>query len=245
MHDTPARTATVADSTSATFTAAGVRRGMALAIPFGGSSLIYGLGFGVLASQMGLSVAEAVVMGALVFSGTAQFAVVQAWGTGPALVAVFATVLVANARYFLMSAALRPWLGSLGRVNAVTALVILVDGAFAIGMRERAAGERDAGVLLGAALPSYIAWPFASGLGFTIGRFAANPKIFALDFILIAFCASAAALMWNGGKSLLPALAAIAAAAITDAVVPGAWAIVAAGIAGFAMGVLCHRSPAP
>ena len=123
MHDTPARTATVADSTSATFTAAGVRRGMALAIPFGGSSLIYGLGFGVLASQMGLSVAEAVVMGALVFSGTAQFAVVQAWGTGPALVAVFATVLVANARYFLMSAALRPWLGSLGRVNAVTALV--------------------------------------------------------------------------------------------------------------------------
>ena len=58
------------------FTWAGFRRGAMLSLPFGASSFVYGIAFGVLASEAGLSAAESAVMSATVFSGTAQIAVV-------------------------------------------------------------------------------------------------------------------------------------------------------------------------
>ena len=84
------------------FTFPGIGRGVALALPFGVSTIIYGTAFGLLTSQAGLSVMEAVIMSAAVFSGTAQVAVMQSWSTAPALLPVFLTVLVVNARYILM-----------------------------------------------------------------------------------------------------------------------------------------------
>ena len=223
-----------------TFTWAGVKHGINLAIPFGASSVIYGLGFGVLAGQVGLSAIEAVLMSALVFSGTAQLAVVQTWSAAPALLPVFATVFIANARYILMGAALRRWLAPLPQARATLALLFLVDGAFAIGMREKAAGRNDAGVILGAALISYIGWVIATGLGFVVGRLIPDPRIYALDFIIVAFCASSAALMWRGKSDIVPVLAAIATAVLVDRIMPGPWVVIAAAIAGVIMGALRH-----
>ncbi len=110
-------------SGAATFTWGGVKRGIAIALPFGASSVIYGLGFGVLAAQVGLSVAEAVIMSALVFSGTAQLAILQTWSAAPALLPIFATVMIANARYILMGATLRPWLAPLPQGRVMLALL--------------------------------------------------------------------------------------------------------------------------
>jgi predicted branched-subunit amino acid permease len=223
-----------------TFTWAGVKRGIAIALPFGASSVIYGLGFGVLASQVGLSVLEAVIMSALVFSGTAQLAIVQSWTAGLALLPVFATVMLANARYILMSAALRPWFASLRQGRVTLALLMLVDGSFAIGMRERAAGRNDAGVVLGAGLISYTAWVGSTGLGFALGQLVPDPKVYALDFIIVAFSASAAALMWRGKSDLAPAAVALAAALFVNHVAPGPWVVVAAAFAGVIVGAAAH-----
>jgi predicted branched-subunit amino acid permease len=223
-----------------TFTWAGVKRGIAIALPFGASSIIYGLGFGVLASQVGLSVLEAVIMSALVFSGTAQFAILQSWSAGLALLPVFATVMLANARYILMGAALRPWFASLRQGRVTLTLLTVVDGSFAIGMRERAAGRNDAGVVFGAGLISYVAWVAATGLGFALGQLVPDPKVYALDFIIVAFCASSAALMWRGKSDLAPAAIALAAAILVNLVAPGPWVVVAAAVAGVIVGALRH-----
>jgi predicted branched-subunit amino acid permease len=223
-----------------TFTWAGVKRGIAIALPFGASSVIYGLGFGVLASQVGLSVLEATIMSALVFSGTAQLAVVQTWSATPALLPVFATVMIANARYFLMGAALRPWFAPLRQGRVTLTLLTLVDGAFAIGMRENSSGRRDAGVVLGANLISFTGWVFATGLGFAFGRLVPDPKVFALDFIVVAFCASFAATMWQGRSDWAAVAAAIAAAVLVDRFAPGPWVVVAAAFAGVIVGAAAH-----
>lgn len=222
------------------FTLAGLRRGAALAVPFGASSVLYGLAFGALAIEAGLSAGEAVLMSATVFSGTAQIAVLQIWQGALAVVPIFATVLVMNARYILMSAALRPWFGPLPARQSAAALMVLVDGAFVIGMRERAEGNPDAAVFLGAGLVSYVAWVTATGVGCWLGQGIGNPRVFALDFILVGFCASASAMLWKTRSHLGPTLAAVAAALAIDRLGGGNWAIAGAGLAGAIAGGLLH-----
>lgn len=224
-----------------TFTARGFARGVRLAIPFGISSIIYGLAFGLLAGQVGLSAGEAVLMSALVFSGTAQVAVLQAWSSAPVLAALFVTVIVANARYILMGAALRPWLGRLGFAKTSGTLLTLVDGSFALATREHGRGDHDAGVLLGAGVTSYAGWVVATGLGFLVGQLVANPKALGLDFVIVAFCAASAVLMWQTRPDWWPALGALGAAIAGEQLGLGAWIVVAAGITGAAIGAALHR----
>ena len=222
------------------FTVAGFRRGAVLAAPFGASSVLYGLAFGALAIEAGLSLGEAVLMSAVVFSGTAQIAVLQIWQGALAVIPIFATVLVMNARYVLMSAALRPWFGALPARKSALSLMLLVDGAFVLATRQRAEGDDDAAVFLGAGFVSYVAWVVATGIGYWLGQGLGNPKTLGLDFILVGFCASAAAMLWRTRMHLGPTLAAVAVALAIDRLGGGNWAIAGAGVAGALVGGLLH-----
>ncbi len=227
---------------------AGMRRGARLALPFGASSLIYGLAFGLLASQAGLSVVDATAMSALVFSGTAQVAVLQNWTHAATtdLIALFVTVLIVNVRYVLMGAALRPWLGRFGSVKSTLALLPLVDGSFAIATRERANGDEDAGVLVGASLMSYAGWVIATAAGFFIGQLVPAPRAIGLDFVVIAFCAASAAMMLTRHLDYWPVAAAIALVVAGEILAPGPWVVVGAGLAAaFVAAVRFSDSPPP
>ena len=56
------------------FTTEGIRRGIVQAYPLFFASLTYGVAFGLLAREVGLSVLEALLMSAAVYSGSAQIA---------------------------------------------------------------------------------------------------------------------------------------------------------------------------
>jgi predicted branched-subunit amino acid permease len=224
----------------ARLTGGGVARGIRLALPFGASSLIYGLAFGLMSAQIGMSALESVVMSALVFSGTAQIAILQSWTVIGSLLPLFLTVLVVNARYLLMGAALRPWLGTLSAWKSHLTLFFLVDGAFALCMREHAKGERDAGILLGSGALSYTGWVVGTAGGFIFGALVSNPHALGLDFVIVAFAASSAAFLWRGRIELAPALTAIAAVVAGEYVAPGAWVIVVAGLAAAFVGAIAH-----
>lgn len=227
------------------FTRQGILKGGRLALPFGVSSFIYGIAFGLMAGQVGLSVAEAVIMSAVVFSGTAQVAAVQAWATAPALLPLFVTVMIVNARYILMGAALRPWLGPLPWWKSGTTLLTLVDGSFALAMRERERGDDDVGVLLGSGLVSYAGWVIATGIGLAVGQSFADPKALGLDFVVIAFCASAAAMMAQTTRDWWPVVAAGLAVVIGERVAPGAWIVVAAGVTAAIVAMARYRPVHP
>ena len=98
------------------FTRDGVRRGFVAAQPLAIGVLVYGLTFGLLAFGSGLSITDAVLMSATVYSGSAQTAAVGALATGAGLLATVSTVLLLNARYLLYGATLRPWL-EIGRAH--------------------------------------------------------------------------------------------------------------------------------
>lgn len=226
-------------------TPAGVRRGATMALPFCASSIVYGLAFGLMAAGVGLSTAEAVAMSALIFSGSAQVAVVQAWSGQPSLLAVFAMVVVANVRYVLMGAALRSWLAPLGPLKASLALLPLVDGSFALASRARAMGDNDAGLLVGSAIISYGGWIVGTGVGTMAGQLIPNPKAWGLDFIIVAFCAASAVTLVRNRTDIWPALAAILAVWLCELFAPGPWTVVAAGLAGAVVAAIFYREPSP
>ena len=69
----------------------------------------FGLVYGVLARQTGLSLAVTTMMSALVFAGAAQFTAVSMWGqAGGALIVV--TTLMINLRHLLVGASMAPHL---------------------------------------------------------------------------------------------------------------------------------------
>ena len=207
------------------------------------SGFVYGLAFGSLAAGMGLSLLEAVLMSALVFSGSAQIAVVQIWQTTPGVIPVALIVLISNVRYVLMSAALRPWLANVPAWRTYSLLTIMVDSAFALGLRSRAEGNGDAGIILGSSLCSYGGWVIATALGFVFGRMVADPKIAGLDFVVIAFCIAAAAAMARQIRTPRGLVAPVAAALVIVAVdrfAPGPWTVVAAGLTAAILGAILY-----
>ena len=231
---------TETSTASPPFSWAGFRQGALLSLAFGASSFVYGIAFGVLASEAGLGLVEATVMSATVFSGTAQMAVLQMWQTTLSLLPVFFTVLMMNTRYILMGAALRPWLGTLPTGKAALSLFFLVDGSFVLAMREKAKGNDDGALLLGSGVVSYAGWVVATVVGYAVGRKLGDPRLYGLDTILVLFCASSVAFMWRGRAQLAPAAAAAAAAILVDRMGGGAWAIAVAGVVGALIGAAMH-----
>jgi 4-azaleucine resistance transporter AzlC len=225
-------------------TLSGVTDGMRRGLPLLASGFVYGLAFGSLAASMGLSLLEATLMSLLVFSGTAQIAVVQIWPSQPGLLPAALIVLVANVRYVLMSASLRPWLGPVSPWRVYPLLTVMVDSAYALGLRSRAEGNEDAGVIMGSGLSSFIGWVIATALGFVSGQLFANPKAIGLDFVVIAFCLAAAtamARMVRGPRGFIPALVAGVVIVLVDRLFPGPWTVVAAGLAAAVAGAVLYN----
>lgn len=229
----------------AKLTLPGFLEGMRISTPFGASSLVYGIAFGLLAAQTGFSVLEAATMSTLVFSGTAQIAVLQSWTHALSLLAIASTVLLVNVRYVLMGAAIRPWLAPLGGLKASAALLTIVDGSYALAVREYHKGNGDAGILMGAGILSWLCWIAGTIAGFYTGTAIPNPRSVGLDFVIVAFCASTVAMMVDHIRDYVPAVVALAVVIIFELIMPGPWGVVAAGLAAAFTGAIRYRAPAP
>lgn len=222
------------------FTLAGVRRGFLMALTLAPGIVVYALVFGVLAAEAKLSTLEAVLMSASIYSGSAQVAVLQSWSGAAHILPVVAAILMMNARYILYGAALRPWMGKLSPVQTWPSLFFLGDANWAMSLKEEAAGNDDAGFVLGSGLAMFIPWCLGTFAGHLGGRLVGNPAALGLDFMLVAFSAAMALAMWKGRGDLLPAIAAAAVAIGLGLVLSGGWVIVAAGLASAAVGYALH-----
>jgi 4-azaleucine resistance transporter AzlC len=223
-----------------TFTAGGVRRGFLQAQPLAPGAFIYGMVFGVLASERGLAWFEALLMSVFVYSGSAQLAALQGWSSSPAIAPLVATVLLINARYVLYSASVQPWLAGATRTQALGSLFFLGDGNWALAMREYHAGYRDAGFVLGSGVAMALPWVLGTLGGHIVGHSVPNPATFGLDFMLVGFAAAIGVGVWRGRSDIAPGLAAVAVALALNHWVPGGWTIVGAGLAAGFVGAMRH-----
>lgn len=221
-----------------TFTLAGVKRGAVAVQPLALGVFVYGVTFGLLALGSGLTLAQALLLSGIVYSGSAQIAIVGALATGTGLVAAAISIALLNARYLFYGASLRPWLAPAGTMPAYGSLFFLGDGNWVLSMRARAAGEEDAGYVLGSGIATYAAWVAGTALASVAGAWLPRPSVLGLDFLLVAFCAAMAVDALRERPDRAWALVALVAGGIALAVdryaSPG-WAIVAAGVGGVAV----------
>jgi 4-azaleucine resistance transporter AzlC len=212
------------------FTAAGFRRGFVGGQPLAPGTFLYGMVFGVLASEKGLALVEAMLMSVLVYSGSAQLAALQGWSAAPVITPLVITVLLINARYVLYGASIQPWLRGTPPSRALPTLFFLGDGNWALSMREYHAGYRDAAFLLGSGVATALPWMVGTLSGHVVGRGVPHPATLGLDFMLVAFAAAIGVSVFRGRSDLWPAAAAVCAAVLLALWLPG-WTIVGAGLA--------------
>ncbi len=230
------------DKTAVTFTWRGAFEGARRCLPIEISGFAVGLVFGVLAGQVGLSAAEAVLMSALVFSGAAQFVVLGLWAAPLPVLSIMVTTLIVGLRHLLMGAALGPVFSRLPRLKAYGSVFFMADENWALTMSEFQEGRRDAAFLLGGGLVMFASWTTSTLIGRTVGGDLRDPARWGLDFAFTAVFLALLVGMWRGRSDLLPWAVAALVAVAAHQWLPGQWYILLGGLAGSLAGVV-RREP--
>lgn len=219
--------------------------GARMFLPVAISIAAYGVVWGVLAGQAGMSVTEVMLMSGIVFAGASQFVALDMWTPGnlPILSIVVATAIV-NLRMMLMTATLRPLADHLPRSRALVSMFFVADENWALTMSQVTKGKGSVAFLLGSGMLSWVSWFGSTVAGRILGSAIDDPAKYGLDF---AFTATFLALlfgMWRGRGDLIPWLVAAVVAVGTAKLVPGNWYIITGGLAGSFAGAMVEMQGA-
>jgi predicted branched-subunit amino acid permease len=215
------------------------RDGVRDCLPVAISIIAYGLVFGVLARQRGLTPLEVLTMSGLVFSGSAQFVALDLWTPPLPLWPLVLSTLIISLRYLLICASCRPLFAGSKLGPALAAIFLVGDENWAVTM-SRPARDRTARHLLGGGVVVYLAWTLSGTAGCAVGALVADPARWGLDFAFTATFLALLVGMWRGPADLLPWAVAAAAAIAASIILPGKWYILVGGLAGSLSGVLRH-----
>jgi predicted branched-subunit amino acid permease len=159
------------------------RSGLRLGAPYAVASLLLAISFGVLAEPVMGPVAP-VVMSALLFAGSAQFAATAVLAAGGGAAAAIAAGILLNLRYVPMGIALAPWLRGGPWRRAVTGQA-MIDFSWAAA--SRGDGRFDPAFMVGATTPAYPCWVGGTFIGVIAGDVIGDPAALGLDAMFPAF----------------------------------------------------------
>lgn len=151
----------------------------------------FGLIFGALAINMGLSATAAQAMSSIVFAGSSQFIAAQMIGAGASSLVILMVVFVVNLRHALYSASVAPHLRHLTLGWKLLLSYLLTDEAYAVAIthyNQDGDAARRHWYFLGAGLTLWSAWQLSTALGIFIGAQIPpdTPLSFALPLTFIA-----------------------------------------------------------
>ena len=198
----------------------------------------FGMLFGVLASEAGLKVVEAMTFSLTVFAGSAQFTALQLMQENVPTVIVLISALAVNLRVAMYSASLTPYLGAAPLWQRACAAYLMVDQSYALSIvqfetePEMTIQQRMA-YFFGTNAVIAPLWYAATLTGAILGS--QVPESLALDFVLpITFLALVAPMM-RSGAHVVAALVAIITALLA-AGLPYNLGLIVAGVLGMMAG---------
>ena len=157
----------------------GLRASMPLALPI----VAVGISFGLLATPL-LGPIPSVVMSAVVWSGTAQFAAVTILTSGGGTALAAGAGLLANTRFLPMGFAIAPSMRG-GRLRRLLRGALLADVSFVIG--HRGGGQFDISAIAWAAPVQYVAWVVGTVAGVAGATAIGDPSRWGLDVLFPVF----------------------------------------------------------
>lgn len=195
----------------------------------------YGLAFGLLASQAGLTWAETGFMGVFVFAGSSQIVAVERLAAGAGIAAAFIAGFALNLRLLLITASIRGFFVRRPLWQRLLGAHMSTDENWALTLAERTRGK-DVGYwfLVGSGLMLIVVWVSAGVLGVLFAASIPDPEKYALDFAFTAAFIAIARALWRGHSDLLPWVTAIAVVFISTRLgwFDSSWGIVLGGLSG-------------
>ncbi|HEX2197354.1 MAG TPA: AzlC family ABC transporter permease [Burkholderiales bacterium] len=208
----------------------------------------FGLVTGVAMVAGGIPPLAAMAMSVLVYAGASMLAATQLLSAGTPLAVILLTVLFINLRFMMYSASMRAHLGGLPLRWKLAAGYLLADNAYGLSIArfnehppmrtEHPEMRGRLGYFLGAALPIWVTWQAAVGLGIALG--AALPAQWRLEFAApLAFIALTVPLLRD--RAMVAAALAAAVTVVAAWALPLRLSLAAAAVAGIAVGLLVRR----
>ena len=205
----------------------------------------FGMIYGALALNAGLSKSASQMMSSLVFAGSAQFITTQlVRDAAPGFVIVL-TIAVVNLRHVLYSASLAPYLASVSTRWKTLLAYLLTDEAYAptvVHYEQKGIAPFSHWFLLGAGLALWTNWQISTALGIFLGT--AIPESWSLDFALpLTFIAMVVPVLKNR-----PAVAAALTAGVVALLaysLPYKLGLILAALVGIVMGVFLEKKNEP
>jgi 4-azaleucine resistance transporter AzlC len=199
----------------------GVRAG----IPFAVAGGLLSISFGVVAQKAGFSAVAAIVMSAIVFAGSAQFAAVAIIAQGGTVGAAVAAAALVNSRFLPMGVALGPSLPGGAAARAAQGQTV-VDASWALASRDD--GSFDRMMLFGSSAIQYVSWTTGTVVGAIWGEKLGDPETLGLDAIYPAFFLALLLVEIKSRRALgVAALGALIALALVPVAPPGVPVLVA------------------
>lgn len=203
------------------------RDGLRDGLPYAGASGALSLSFGVVATDAGLPALAAVVMSAVVFAGSAQFAAIGILASGGGLGAAVGAAALMNSRFVPMGFAVGPSLHGSRWRRAVEGQAV-VDSSWV--MAQRGDGRFDRSYLFGHTGAQYVAWVAGTLAGVTVPGM--DARALGLDAVFPAFFLSLLVGEVRDGRRARVALgASVLALALVPVAPPGVPVLVASAAA--------------
>jgi len=152
------------------------------------AAIPFGIVYGAMAQNAGLSLAAILGMSAVVFAGSAQFIAVTLLASSAALPVILLTVFVVNARHMLYAASLMPRASRIPQWMRVPMAFWLTDETFAVvsnRIRQAPAAPGLRWYYLGSALFMYGNWLACTWIGLTLSRRLPDLTHWGLDVAMI------------------------------------------------------------
>ena len=153
-------------------------------MPYALAGGVLALSFGVLARDVGFSALGAIVMSAIVFAGSAQFAAISIVAAGGGVGAAVGAAALMNSRFLPMGIALAPSLRGGPLVRGLQGQTI-VDASWV--MANQGEGHFDRHFLFGATAVQYATWLGGTAAGVLGGGVIGDPQALGLDAIFPTF----------------------------------------------------------
>ncbi len=224
------------------FSRAAVLAGARTSLPLQVGVVPFALVVGILSQGQGLSLAEALLMSATVYAGSAQLVALGHWGVPAPVVAAATAALIVNLRLALMGPVLGPWLDRVRGWRLWASLFVMADQNWALSVAELQARRWDAGFLFGSGVLMWAVWVVFTGVGYLVGGALRPPPGHPIFFAALAVFVAILVPMWRGRSDAVPWLAAGGTAMAVASLLPGtSWHIVAGALAGAGAGVARDR----
>jgi 4-azaleucine resistance transporter AzlC len=205
----------------------------------------FGMIYGALALNAGLSSLASQMMSSIVFAGSAQFVTAKLVSDAAPALVIILTIAVVNLRHMLYSASLAPYLKDLSLKWKVLLSYLLTDEAYApsvLKYEETGIKPFSHWFVLGAGFSLWFTWQVSTALGIFLGT--AIPENWPLDFALpLTFIAMVVPALKN--RPMIAAAVSAGVVAVLAYGLPFKLGLILAALTGIVIGTVLEGGKSP